>query len=62
MYDTNFTGTKNVIKDLYDGHTEYIEYTIDLTGFSSCSGYLAIGYSSSTETSSCYIKRIEYIE
>ena len=62
MYDSGFNGVKRVYAGLANGHTDYKEYTINLTGFATCSGYLAIAFSSNTDTAKCYIKRIEYIE
>ena len=58
----SFNTVKDVYAGLVNGHTDYKEYTIKLTGFSTCSGYLAIAFSSNTDTAKCYIKRIEYIE
>lgn len=62
MYESSFATVKHVYSGLVNGHTEYRDYTIKLNGFSSCSGYLAIAFSSNTETAKFYIKRIEYIE
>ena len=62
MYESGFKGVKYAYSSLGSGHTEYKDYTINLTGFNACSGYLAIAFSSNTESAQFYVKRIEYIE
>ena len=64
MYDSGFNGTKHVYASLANGHADYKDYTINLTGFSTCSGYLAIAFSCNDDSlnAKCYVKRIEFIE
>lgn len=64
MYDSGFNGTKRAYAGLANGHTNYKDYTINLSGFSTCSGYLAIAFSCNDDSlnAKCYVKRIEFIE